>query len=245
MESPQKSRESDGEDCSPEEASSHSPSHANLTMGQGKDFRRVGEGYGTFTWRVESGEEEDEEGDHTEMRARIFRNEEAQSCSEKGPGHLREGEEEESAATPGIDCPDGGPGEDEIYETETEGGEKSFQVTCTGFAEDGGRVESDDVNTTHLLGQHDSEGSASGTTYTRNSEELDEACDIVASADDVCLLLDLSVDVIEIASSLERGIAESAKRSEGIRVSTLFDIPSRRFWAEINADQERDRRNHS
>jgi len=46
----------------------------------------------------------------------------AHSCCEEGPEHVWEGEEQESAAAEGVDCPDGGPGEGEIYDSETEGG---------------------------------------------------------------------------------------------------------------------------
>jgi len=41
--------------------------------------------------------------------------EEAETGGEEGPGHLREGEEEESATTVGINCADSRPGEAVMY----------------------------------------------------------------------------------------------------------------------------------
>lgn len=49
---------------------------------------------------------------------------EAEAGGEERPCHLREGEEEQRAAAVGVDCPDGGPGEDEVDEPEAEGGEQ-------------------------------------------------------------------------------------------------------------------------
>lgn len=49
-------REGDGQDCSPEQAGGYSPGHANLTMAQGEDLGRVGEGNRAFAGGIEGGE---------------------------------------------------------------------------------------------------------------------------------------------------------------------------------------------
>ena len=111
-----------------------------------------------------------------------------------------------------------------------------MQVTSAGIVEDRGGVEGDDVDTAHLLGQHDSEGSAGRPAHTRNSEEFDEARDIVGAADDVGFFLDLGVDIVEIAGGLERCVAQAAERAESIGVAAFFNVPSGRFGAEVDTD---------
>jgi hypothetical protein len=61
-----------------------------------EDFGRVSEGYWTFTWGVPSSENVDKQGDKTNSDcSSVFWDQEAETCSEKGPSHLREGEEKE------------------------------------------------------------------------------------------------------------------------------------------------------
>ncbi len=167
----------------------------------------------------------------------LLGDDEAESGREKGPGHVGEGEEEEGAASPGVNGPDRGPGEDEIDETEAEGGEERVEIGGAGVDEDGRGVEGDDVDAAHLLGQHDCEGGTGRAADTGDGEEFDEAGDVVAAADDVGFFLDLSVDVVEITGGLERGVSETAQRTEGVCVSALFDVPPRRFRAEVDTDE--------
>lgn len=56
------SGEGDREDSGPEEAGGDCPRHSLLSLGEGEDLSRVGEGDGSLSGRVEGGEEEDEEG---------------------------------------------------------------------------------------------------------------------------------------------------------------------------------------
>ena len=132
----------------------------------------------------------------------MLRDDEAQAGCEQGPGHVGEGKEEEGATAPGIDRPDSGPGEDEIHQTEAEGGEEGLEIAGTGIVEDCGAVESDDVYAAHLLGEHDSERGACRATNAGDGKELDEAGDVVAAADNVGFLLDLRMDVVQVASGL-------------------------------------------
>ena len=174
------------------------------------------------------------------MRVGSLGDDEAEPGGKECPGHLREGEEEQGAAAVGVDCPDGGPGEDEIDEAEAEGGEQSLQAASSGVDKDRRGVEGDDVDTTHLLRQHDGKGSQRRTAYTRDCEELNEAGHIVGFADDVAFFLDLGENVVEVARGLERRVAESAERTEGIVVAAFFNIPARRLRAEVYANDERD-----
>ena len=196
-------------------------------MREREDLGRVSEWHGSFSWGVEGGEEEDEEGDKSKMGCFLFWNDEAKTGCKQSPCHVGESEEKESTATPGINGPDSGPSEDEIDETESERGKQGIQIASTSVHEDSRGVESDDVDTAHLLSQHDRERSASCTSDTGNREELNEAGDIVALANDIGLLLNLGVDVVKITSRLEGGISETAERSESVGVSALLDVPSR------------------
>ena len=119
-----------------------------------------------------------------------------------------------------------------------------MQITSAGIAEDRGGVKGDDVDTAHLLGQHDGEGGACRPAHTGNGEKLDEAGDVVGAADDVGFFLDLGVDVVQIARGLEGRVAQAAEGAESIGVAALFDVPSGRFGAEVDTDQEWDGGNH-
>lgn len=76
----------------------------------------------------------------------LYGNPVAETSSKKSPAHVGECEEKETAASKGIDGPHGGPGEDEIDETETEGCKESLLLGESTLFEDGGRVEGNDVD---------------------------------------------------------------------------------------------------
>ena len=115
-------RERDGENGRPEEASGDGPGHADFTMREWENLGGVSERHGAFTWGVEGGEKENEEGNHAKMGSAVLRDDEAKSGCKQSPCHVGEGKEKESAATPGIDSPDRGPSKDEVDETESERG---------------------------------------------------------------------------------------------------------------------------
>jgi hypothetical protein len=52
------------------------------------------------------------------------------------------------------------------------------------------------VNTTHLLSNHDNERGQSRATQARDGEELDEASDVARVAHNFLLDIDLSGDVV-------------------------------------------------
>ena len=53
-----------------------------------------------------------------------------------------------------------------------------------------------DVDTAHLLSNHDSERRQGRASHSRNCKEFDEASEVVALADDILLDLDLRIDVV-------------------------------------------------
>ena len=98
---------------------------------------------------------------------------------------------------------------------------------------------------THLLRDHDHEGSQCCAAHTSDSEQLYEPCNISSLACEVLLpvhFLDVSVsqhyflksylgvDIIEVACCLKWRITETTEGVERVLVSMLLDVPSRRFY---------------
>lgn len=86
--------------------------------------------------------------------------------------------------------------------------------------------------------EHDGEGGEGGAADTRDGEELDEAGYVVGFPNDVGFFLDLRKDVVQIASSLEGRVPETAEGFESVAVAPLFDVPARGFGAEVDAYDE-------
>ena len=176
-------------------------------MRQREHLGGISEGHGSLAGGIKRREHEDEQGDHAQVRAAVVGDVEAKPRGQQRPRHVGEGEEKQGASAVGVDGPDGGPGEDEVDEAEAPGREQRLQVVGVGLFEDGGRVEGDDVDAAHLLGEHDDPGGEGGAPDARDGEEFDEAGDVVAVADDGGFFDDLRVDVVEVAGGLEGGVS--------------------------------------
>lgn len=94
------------------------------------------------------------------------------------------------------------------------------------------------LTTAHLLSDHDNAGSLNCTPVSWNCKQFEEASEEVVS---LCepLLFDehffsnqLSVDVIEIPSRLERGGPKPQQGLVGFVVLVLLHKPARRFGTE-------------
>lgn len=97
-------------------------------------------------------------------------------------------------------------------------------------------VESNDVDTAHLLSNHDNERRQGRTTNPGDGEELDATLEVVRLADDLCFDLKLRMNVVEVTSCLHGAEAKPNKRLPGLAVAILLDEPAGRFWAKENAD---------
>ena len=93
-------------------------SHSLLSLSEREDLSRVGEGNGTLSRRVDSGEEEDEEGNDSDLHRssddgilRLIWDEEGQTRSEDGESHTGEGNEKQRSSSKAIDGEDGWNGE--------------------------------------------------------------------------------------------------------------------------------------
>lgn len=232
-------RKGDAENSGPSEAGSDGEAHTRLSVGQRVDLGGVGERNGTFTGRVEGGEHEDEQADEASSDgAHALVHERAETSGQQSPEHLGECEEEQAAATEGVDGPEGGEAEEPVDETESERADHGNLLGEAGVDENGGGVEGDDVDTAELLGQHDSEGSQVGAADTGDGEELGEAGEVVGLAHKLVLDLELSADVVHITGDLEVVVAKQAHGLPGVGVAVLLHVPTRRLGAQVDeADQ--------
>lgn len=73
-------------------------------------------------------------------------NQVAETCSKQGPGHLREGEQQKSSATKGVNGPDSWPCEQEVHQTETHRCKERLGVVSASLLEDRTGIEGDDVD---------------------------------------------------------------------------------------------------
>lgn len=67
------------------------------------------------------------------------------------------------------------------------------------------------LTSAHLLGNHHDERRQSGATNSRDGEKLDAALQVVRLADDLCLDLELSVNIIKVSSCLYGAEAQAQK----------------------------------
>ena len=88
------------------------------------------------------------------------------------------------------------------------------------------RIKRDDVNSTHLLRDHDDKAGEGGASDPGDGEQLDEAGDVSRSAEDFELFGELAVDVVEVTAGLEVGVAETAEGGEGLVVAAFFEEPA-------------------
>lgn len=140
------SREGDGDDGGPEVISCYSPGHADFSVREREHFCRVGEWHRSFSWGVECIVDVDEQCDQAKMSATTLGDKVAHACEEQTPAHVGKCKQEQGSTSKGVNGPDGGPGEEEIDGTKAEGGQECPNIACSSLDEDGGRIESDDID---------------------------------------------------------------------------------------------------
>lgn len=111
-------------------------------MRKGEGFGCISEWHRPFSRRVEGGEEEDEEGDHSEVSFTALRDVEAKSCRKESPRHLREGEKKQRPTSERVDGEETSPVKGKIDESESERHNESCMMRCTCVEEDRRRVKS-------------------------------------------------------------------------------------------------------
>lgn len=177
-------------------------------MGQREDLSTIGERHGSLTGTVEGGEEIYKEGDQSRSKSSLIRGDEcAKPGGQEGPRHLREGKEQQGSSTKGIDGPECREGKNEIDRAEDEREGKGLILRCTGLLKNAGRIKCDNVDATHLLGNHDRERRQGGATHTRNCEELDKTGGVRALSNDMALNLKHGVNLVHVAGGLNRVVS--------------------------------------
>lgn len=119
----------------------HGPGHPDFSMAERKDFSTVRERHRTFSRRIESREDKDEERHERDTRSARLVNQQAEACDQQTPSHVRESEEQQTPPAEVVDRPDGRPGEDEIRQTEAPGEQEGVRFVETCGREDCGAVE--------------------------------------------------------------------------------------------------------
>lgn len=122
--------------------------HKHTTVRQRENLGRVGKRNRSLARRVEGGEKEDEEGNGAQVSTAIAGDVEAESSSKQGPGHLREGEEQQSPTAPGVDRQHGGESEEEVDQAESPRGEQGRRVGSSSRHKDGAGVKGNNVDCT-------------------------------------------------------------------------------------------------
>lgn len=86
------------------------------------------------------------ERNQSEMRIIISWDVVAHTRRQQRPEHIRKGEQQESATTECINCPDGWPSEQKVDQSEPERGHESLLLRCAALLEDGRRVKRNDID---------------------------------------------------------------------------------------------------
>lgn len=135
--------------------------------------------------------------------------------TKKGPEHVGEGEEKKGSSTKRINGPHSRPSKYEVDDTKAETCPQSGVVGNTALLEDGARIERDDVDAAHLLGNHDNTRGPGGASDARNGEQLNEAREHVVGYLEAglfqkkLLLIQKALDIVEISGSLDRVVSKS------------------------------------
>lgn len=214
-------------------------------MGERENLCRISEWNGSFARRVECRKQEHEECDTCQMSFGFLRNIKAEGSCEQSPSHLRESEKKKGATSKSVDGEHCGESEKEVDQTEAPRGKKGFGIAGTRLSENRRGIERDNVYSAHLLSNHDDKRSEGGAADSWDGEQFDETGKIVALSSDLLLHLDLRIDVVQVAGSLQAGVAQSAERFESTLHITFLDIPTRGLGAEIHANKQWDGRNES
>lgn len=94
----------------------------------------------------------------------------------------------------------------------------------------GGAFHLHDIYSAELLHKHDEIRKRRGPTVSSHSKEILP----VAAAASLGLDLEQLVGVVHVPSRLNGVMTQSANRTEGLLVLSLFHVPSRAFGAEVN-----------
>jgi hypothetical protein len=148
--------------------------------------------------------------------------------------------QQQRSPTKGVNCPDGGPSKDKVDKTESERCYECVVSGGAGFLEDGRRVEGNNVDATHLLGDHDNKRGQGGSSQAGDGEEFDNSPNIGGTVYDLPLNFELSMDIVEVPSCLDRVMAKAEQRLHCFWVAVLLHVPAGRLGAEEDKNHQGD-----
>ena len=156
--------------------------------------------------------------------------------------HLRESKQQQRSSAEGVNGPEGGEGKQEVDQTESHGGDHGGELAETRILEYSPRVESDDVDAAKLLSKHDREGGDGGSSDSRNGEETSSTGPVVVPANDSGLDRNLSMDVVDITSNLDRVVSQQSQGLPRLGIAVLLHEPTGGLRAKVDQAHERDGR---
>lgn len=224
LEHGQHARPSEGDDEVEAPRGRRRPRHAHVPDVHGERLGAVGEGDGALAGGVEHLEEVHARRDHGDLGA-VARGEEGHARPEEEDGQEREGEEQEVAAAPAVDCEEGGDGEHPVQDAGAHGGEESGIGRVARLDEDGGAVVGDDVHAAELLAEHDDPGGQGRSPVAGHAEELEELREEVLPLVDLALKLDADVCVVAVACRLDVGESKPLEGMERFGDLVVLYIP--------------------
>lgn len=115
-------------------------------------------------------------------------------------------------------------------------------MAVTSLSEDTRAVERDDIDTAHLLGQHDSASTIVSTSNSRNSEAVPKTSKVTSASILAKLLVVDDVRVVVITSTDDGVSSKLGHGDEAIGDTTVLHQPTRRFGTEVDADGEEEGR---
>ena len=131
-----------------------------------------------------------------------------------------------SSATLGIDEEERRDGENHLNGTVTQRCVQSLGRTVANVLENGGAVEGDNVDTAHLLGNHDGRGTIVGTPDTGNPEAVPKTGEVTSATGHLELLLVDDVRVVVVSSSDNRVGAQPVHGPESLRNVAVLHEPA-------------------
>ncbi|KAI6750394.1 hypothetical protein HG530_014675 [Fusarium avenaceum] len=164
--------------------------------------------------------------------------EKRQATSQEEDAHEWESSQCQKSSSLGIDQEESRDGKDNLNGTVAQRGIQGFVLGVSSITEDTRTVERDDVDTAHLLGQHDSTGTVVGSSDSGNREAVPQTAEVASAGILLELHLVNHVGVVEVASTNDGMSSELRHRNESLGESSMLHQPSRRLGTEVDAGGE-------
>lgn len=146
-------------------------------------------------------------------------------------------------STLGVNEEQSGNRENDLDSSVTQRSVQSLVRGVTGLGKDGRTVERDNVDSAHLLGNHNSGSSVVGTPDSGHTEAVPHAVEVASSTCNSELGLVNDIRVVVVASGDDGVGTEFIHGLKALGDLAMLHQPTRGFWAKEDADHEDERRN--